>query len=86
MAAGHDDGGRALSNADKFPLTFKTGEYPPLAKFPASFGILELKSSPVLPVTLRNLEPDVRGRLLQVGAPGTASALDVRLTDLFGGY
>jgi uncharacterized protein YfaS (alpha-2-macroglobulin family) len=71
-----DDASRVLSNADKFPLTFRTGEYPPLAKFPADFGILELKASPVLPVTLRNLEPEVRGRLLKVGGPATASALD----------
>ena len=71
-----DDGGRVLSNADKFPLSFKTGEYPPLAKFPASFGIIELKGSPVLPVTLRNLEPDVRGRLLEAGGPGAASGID----------
>jgi alpha-2-macroglobulin len=71
-----DDAARTLSNASKFPLTFKTGEYPPLAKFPSSFGILEWKGSPVLPVTLRNLEPDVRGRLLKGGGPGTASALD----------
>lgn len=71
-----DDAGRVLSNADKFPLAFKTGEYPPLAKFPSSFGILELKGSPVLPVTLRNLEPAVRGRLIKIGGPATASALD----------
>ncbi|MGB0748461.1 MAG: alpha-2-macroglobulin family protein [Magnetospiraceae bacterium] len=37
-----------------------TGDYPPLAKFPARFGILELMDSPVLPVTLRNLEPDLK--------------------------
>jgi hypothetical protein len=71
-----DDSSRPLSNGNKFPLAFRTGEYPPLAKFPADFGILELKASPVLPVTLRNLEPEVRGRLLKVGGPGTASALD----------
>jgi uncharacterized protein YfaS (alpha-2-macroglobulin family) len=71
-----DDAGRTLSNANKFPLTFKTGPYPPLAKFPADFGILELKGSPVLPVTLRSLEPSVRGELLKVGGPATASALD----------
>ncbi|MFI5348282.1 MAG: alpha-2-macroglobulin [Elusimicrobiota bacterium] len=71
-----DDAGRALFNETKFPLTFRTGEYPPLAKFPASFGILELKGSPVLPVTLRNLEAEVRGRLIKVGGPATASALD----------
>jgi uncharacterized protein YfaS (alpha-2-macroglobulin family) len=70
-----DDAGRSLANANKFPLTFKTGPYPPLAKFPADFGILELKASPVLPVTVRNLEPGVRAQLLKVGGPAAASAL-----------
>ena len=78
-----DDAGRALSNADKFPLSFRTGPYPPLAKFPADFGILELHASPVLPVTLRNLEPEVRGRLLKVGGPKAASALDSLKARLF---
>jgi len=61
-----DDAGRALSNADKYPLTVKTDEYPPLAKFAAPFGILELKSNPLLPVTLRNVEPSVAGRMMAV--------------------
>jgi hypothetical protein len=51
-----DDAGRALVNADKFPLKIRTEEYPPLAKFPAAFGIIELKGEPILPVTLRNVE------------------------------
>ena len=70
-----DDAGRPLDNAGKFPLAFKTDDYPPLAKFSAPFGILELKTSPVLPVTLRNLEPEVRARLLKVGGPAAAGAL-----------
>ncbi|MBI3754737.1 MAG: hypothetical protein HY265_01055, partial [Deltaproteobacteria bacterium] len=61
-----DDAGRKLANADKFPLTVQTDEYPPLAKFPARFGILELKAEPVLPVTLRNIEPEVMARLLKI--------------------
>ena len=62
-----DDSGRALSNADKYPLEVKTDEYPPLAKFAADFGILELKANPpLLPVTLRNVEPAVAGRMLGV--------------------
>jgi alpha-2-macroglobulin len=61
-----DDTGRPLSNADKYPLTVKTDEYPPLAKFAAPFGILELKSNPLLPVTLRNVEPSVAGRMMTV--------------------
>jgi hypothetical protein len=51
-----DDAGRLLSNANRFPLTVKTAEYPPLAKFAAPFGILELKEAGLLPVTLRNVE------------------------------
>lgn len=65
-----DDAGRPLSNADKFPLSVKTDRYPPLAKFSARFGILELKADPSLPVTLRNIEPQVKGKVLKVGADG----------------
>ncbi|MBI3553456.1 MAG: alpha-2-macroglobulin [Elusimicrobia bacterium] len=61
-----DDSGRGLSNASSYPLSVRTADYPPLAKFPASFGILELKGGAVLPVTLRQLEPEVKARLLQV--------------------
>jgi len=62
-----DDAGRALVNADKFPLSVRTADYPPLAKFSSRFGILESKADPVLPVTLRNLEPQVKGKMLKVG-------------------
>lgn len=51
-----DDAGRALENQSSFPLSVGTDEDPPLAKFPADFGIVELVGEPVLPVTLRNLE------------------------------
>ena len=57
--------GRPLINADKFPLSVRTEAYPPLAKFSARFGIVELKPEPVLPVTLRNLEPEVKARMLK---------------------
>ena len=60
-----DDAGRFLVNADKFPLTVKTGPFPPLAKFSARFGIIEWKADPTLPVTLRNLEPEVQAKLLR---------------------
>jgi uncharacterized protein YfaS (alpha-2-macroglobulin family) len=62
-----DDASRPLANADKFPLSVRTDRYPPLAKFSSRFGILELKADPVLPVTLRNLEPQVKGKVLKVG-------------------
>ena len=58
-----DDAGRELANRDRFPLSVKTDFYPPLAKFSSRFGIIE-KSDPVLPVTLRNIEPEVKARLL----------------------
>jgi uncharacterized protein YfaS (alpha-2-macroglobulin family) len=61
-----DDSGRPLSNAGSFPLTVKTGEYPALAKFAAEFGILELNGDPLLPVTLRNVEPEISARMLEV--------------------
>ncbi len=61
-----DDAGRSLINADKFPLSVRTDKYPPLAKFSARFGILELKAEPMLPVTLRSLEPEVKARMKKV--------------------
>jgi uncharacterized protein YfaS (alpha-2-macroglobulin family) len=57
-----DDAGRRLTNQKRFPLTVKTDVAPPLAKFPARFGIIELNAAPALPVTLRNLEAEVGGR------------------------
>ena len=44
-----DDAGRPLANADQFPLSVRTDRYPPLAKFSARFGILELKADPCSP-------------------------------------
>ncbi|MGH8563306.1 MAG: MG2 domain-containing protein [Gammaproteobacteria bacterium] len=51
-----DDAGRTLANQASFPLKVKTDEVPPLVKFPATFGIVELHADATLPVTLRNLE------------------------------
>ncbi|OGP73978.1 MAG: hypothetical protein A2V86_07990 [Deltaproteobacteria bacterium RBG_16_49_23] len=59
--------GRPLVNADKFPLSVQTEAYPPLAKFSARFGVVELKPEPVLPVTLRDLEPEVKATMLKIG-------------------
>jgi alpha-2-macroglobulin len=59
-----DDAGRNLENKDKFPLMFKTDSYPPLAKFSARFGIIELTKDAALPVTIRNLEPAIVTRML----------------------
>jgi uncharacterized protein YfaS (alpha-2-macroglobulin family) len=51
-----NESGRALKNASRYPLTVKTGDYPPLVKFAAGFGIVE-RAVGAVPLTLRNLEP-----------------------------
>ncbi len=70
-----DDAGRPLSNSSSFPLRVKTDENPPLAKFTATFGILEAalpdKSTPLLPVTVRNVESAVA---TSIGTLGRAQA------------
>ncbi len=65
-----DDAGRTLANQASFPLDVKTDEVPPLVKFPATFGIVELHADAVLPVTLRNLEALVP--LPPLPAPGAS--------------
>ncbi|WBH15225.1 alpha-2-macroglobulin family protein [Sphingomonas radiodurans] len=62
-----DESGRALVNAERFPLDVKFDQAPPLVKFAAPFGILEAKEGGVLPVTVRNVEPGLQGRNLAVG-------------------
>ncbi|MGH8694081.1 MAG: alpha-2-macroglobulin, partial [Burkholderiales bacterium] len=62
-----DDAGRKLANQKRFPLQVRTDEYPPLAKFPARFGIIELKGDGMMPVTLRNLEALVETRMIKAG-------------------
>lgn len=77
-----DDAGRTLENAARFPLALRIDAYPALAKFPATFGILEAKEGGVLPVTLRNVEPRMGGaepgelpaKMLRVGADAAAIA------------
>ncbi|MBI5849205.1 MAG: alpha-2-macroglobulin [Nitrospirae bacterium] len=61
-----DDAGRRLENKDRFPLAVKTDAFPPLAKFSARFGIIELNGDATLPVTLRNLEKEVMTRMAAV--------------------
>ena len=74
-----DDAGRALVNADRFPLAVPTDEYPPLAKFSARFGIIEKNAEPgtpaLLPVTLRNLETTVAGTAARAGLPGESLSI-----------
>lgn len=67
-----DDAGRALANADKFPINTKLDNFPPLLKFASGdFGIIEtyaeaepgadLKQHPALvPLTIRNIEKDFK--------------------------
>ncbi len=74
-----DGSGRELSNASRFPMTMETGEFPPLAKFSARFGIVE-KADPVLPVTVRNLEPEIAGARLKLGE--STAAADASIRDL----
>jgi len=72
-----DDAGRALANADKFPLSTRTDRFPPLAKFPATFGILEAGKGALLPVTVRNLEPEVKANLFRSHSTGGVSFADL---------
>lgn len=63
-----DIGGRPLANASAYPLAVATGDAPPIAKFAtAPFGILERNAEPMLPVTLRHVQGDLRPK-----APGGA--------------
>ena len=65
-----DDAGRRLVNANQFPLTVRTGSYPPLAKFSGRFGILESKAGGLLPVTVRNLEASLKLSALGIPTDG----------------
>jgi alpha-2-macroglobulin len=67
-----DDAGRLLSNAASFPLKVGTDDNPPLVKFAADFGILERvlpgNATPMLPLTVRNVEPALTGQVATTGA------------------
>jgi len=76
-----DEASRVLENAASFPLKTRTGTLPPLAKFPGSFGIVELKEGGVVPVTLRNIEAKLPVADLQMPAEGAHRFSDKRLTD-----
>jgi uncharacterized protein YfaS (alpha-2-macroglobulin family) len=75
-----DAAGRSPVNGDSFPLAVATGPMPPLAKFAASpFGIVERFAepggTPLLPVTLRNVEAALK---VQGLTPGQVSDLQPR--------
>ncbi|MBC7505532.1 MAG: alpha-2-macroglobulin, partial [Sandarakinorhabdus sp.] len=63
-AALTDDAGRPVANAARFPLAIRTGDFPPLAKFAGTFGILEAVEGGLLPVTLRSVESPVVAKAL----------------------
>jgi len=63
-----DETGRLPINASSFPNPVATGEFPPLAKFSARFGIIEA-ADPVLPITVRNLEAQIHGGELKLENP-----------------
>lgn len=69
-----DESGRALSNAERFPLDLVFDEPPPLVKFAAPFGILEAEEGGVLPLTVRAVEERIEGRNLS--APGRSLRID----------
>lgn len=85
MPAGFtDDSGRQLANADEFPLKTRTAAMPPLAKFAAApFGIIERFAEPgmppMLPVTLRKVEPALQINGLGVAGEGSASGRTLQL-------
>jgi uncharacterized protein YfaS (alpha-2-macroglobulin family) len=57
--------GRKLSNSKSFPLRFKTGGLPVLAKFPGSFGVVEA-DQPLVPVSIRNIEKKLKVKSAKV--------------------
>jgi uncharacterized protein YfaS (alpha-2-macroglobulin family) len=61
-----DDAGRKAANRDKFPLAVATAFAPPLAKFAAPFGIVELNGDAAIPLTVRNIEAQAKARLMEI--------------------
>ncbi|HYR79142.1 MAG TPA: MG2 domain-containing protein, partial [Candidatus Dormibacteraeota bacterium] len=62
-------------------MTIATGEFPPLAKFSARFGIIE-QADPVLPLTVRNLEAQIAGQQLKLGGAQSSSSVRDLMTRL----
>jgi uncharacterized protein YfaS (alpha-2-macroglobulin family) len=77
-----DDSGRSLSNAGRFPLVAHMAPFPPLVKFAKSpFGVIERfgevpvggdekDNPPSVPVTVRNVGPELvaRGKRVSAGS------------------
>ncbi|MBF0487491.1 MAG: alpha-2-macroglobulin [Nitrospirae bacterium] len=68
-----DETGRVLSNSGKFPMNIRTDAYPPLAKFASRFGIIEQKAGALLPITVRNIEQEIKLFLLNPEAKAKAA-------------
>jgi uncharacterized protein YfaS (alpha-2-macroglobulin family) len=73
---------RPLANQHKYPLMVRTDRYSPLMKFPAPFGILELKAGAMLPVSVRNVEKKIptqqmlyEGKTLNLSNRNTTAAI-----------
>lgn len=71
-----DDAGRFLANKDIFPLSVRTDESPPLAKFAARFGVIELHADATLPVTVRNIEATLDLAQLKVAGSERRSMME----------
>ncbi|MCZ4342280.1 MG2 domain-containing protein [Sphingomonadaceae bacterium G21617-S1] len=61
-----DENDRPLANARRFPLPVRFDAAPPLAKFAAPFGIIEARDGGVLPLTVRNIEPRLAAKRLNI--------------------
>ncbi len=89
-----DNAGRPLANASAFPMTVKTAEAPPLAKFAtAPFGVVERNADAMLPVTLRHVQSDLQPgaasgsvRVLRLQSDGDIIAWYRRVKRLDGDY
>ena len=81
-----DDDGQKPHKSDNLPIGFKTGNYPPLAKFSGRFGILESNGNAALPITVRNLENLVQTKRVVSHAPefGLKHKIDGLLKSLTG--
>ncbi|MES3013228.1 MAG: MG2 domain-containing protein, partial [Pseudomonadota bacterium] len=77
-----DNADRPLSNASMFPLKVATGDAPPIAKFAAApFGVVEL-GDPLVPVTLRHVQGDLRPPASSGAASGPSPGGQVRVKEL----
>ncbi|HEU4427404.1 MAG TPA: MG2 domain-containing protein [Myxococcota bacterium] len=69
-----DDAGRALAEIDPQRLVLEFDDLPPLAKFAAPFGLVEA-ADPLLPVTLRRIEPEALSKGISIALGGETQSL-----------